>query len=1276
MAALEVLLFGGFQLRNDGEPLPPVPSRAARSLMAYLVLDRGVRHSRDRLAAQFWPDLPPARARRRLSHTLWQLQDALGELPGGWDHLQATTDAIAIDRDAPCWIDVEEFERRLDTVRAPAAEPRRASDRASLEQAVELYRGDFLAGHYDDWVLAEQQRLAQRHLDALSGLIGLARSTGDYAEALVFARRLTHHDPLREDAHREVMRLCTLLGRTSDALRQYERCREVLAEELGTEPAAATEQLYQRILRERDAVAAPRPPVQHPPFPTQLPLAGRDREREQGVAVLEQALAGRGGLVLVEADPGHGKSRLLAELVDDGLWRGFRTLQAVCRGPELAGPYAAVRQLLEPVLTPLRVEQLRHRVEPVWLGVVAQLLPSVAQALPPEQRQVPAVRSDEAAQRLRHALARTMAALAGLDPLLVVVDDLHWADDSSLQVLVDVAAQAPEHGLALLLGYRGEEARARPAVWDAVRDLDRRVRPVRIVLAPLDPEAVADVVRAVGRARGTEAELAARLHRETGGNPLFVVETLRMLTEADERGGSDPAGGDRDIGALPLPATIRDLVLDRLDGLSTEQRNVVDLAAVGGDGTDLDSLVAACDLPRLTVADATASLVGRALLCERDDGFGLQHEQIRRVVLEAMPAAARRALHRRFGDALEHHHPRAVDRLAHHFVAAGDHRKAVHYLRAAGRQAAGVHAYTAAEEYLRQAVETQRRRPASVSARFALLAEYSDVLDVLGDRAAQQDVVAELATLAAGSAAREVEARRRQALLEGHLGNHAAARVAATQAVELATSVGDEPLSATCRFALAQVLAWGGERRAAVPLFVRAVRAPGLPPATTVQIRTTLASVLRELQRYRAAALELDAALDLARSHAETREEAQALGVLGTVRMETGHATEATALYGQAIDRCRAIGFPRGEGINLVNRANVHYVRGLLAAALDDYQAAAGVFAQLADRRGEAAVRLNLGVVAHAVLGDDDRAVAELTAALDFFADAGDAPFEAAAREALAGVALRAGDTVAARRHVRTALALAAAGDDVRGHAQLLTRAAEVALAEGVPADAARSVREALALAERHALTEVAPWIRALQGRVHLASGDLPAAEQATASAVALLHDGVERPWLVHLAHHDVLRASGRDEAARRVAADAADSLGALLAGLPPDDRARAEDVPEHRRILTAAARVAAEVVTVRVAAATAPRGRPLRAAEYVEVEVALPPGPEAPDDPIQRRRWLLSRVVTQITDQGGAATTADLAGLLDVSEATVRRDLAALRSAGRPIETRGRRTG
>lgn len=1282
MPNVELVLFGGFQLRRHGEPLPPIPSRTARSLFAAVLVARGVRHSREHLAAQFWPDLPPARARRRLSHTLWQIQDALSDVSGDIGLLEVTSDTLAVRPGARYRIDVEDFERGLDQLRARRDAGRsRSRDLADLEQIVELYQGDFLAGHYDGWVLDEQQRLEQRYLDALTWLVELAGAQGAYEDALGYARRLTSQDPLREDAHREVMRLSTLLGRTSEALRQYERCREVLAEELGTAPSEATERLHRRIQRQRQLGTTAPAAAKPDPLPERLPLLGRERERGEAIGVLEHALTGTGGTVLVEGDAGAGVTRFLAELVDDAAWRGFEVLRAARRGPEPPSPYAVVRQLLEPALTPLRIAQLLPRISPVWLGLVGQVIPSIVPALPPEHRHPPPVRREEGAQRLRHAIEATLLALAELDPLCLVVDDLQDVDEASLHVLAAVAAVARDHRLAVLLGYRGEAARARPPVWETVRDVDRRTRTVRLELGPLDAFTVAELVRVLGRGRGLDPAIAPRVWRETGGNPLFVVETLRAVAETAAATGDDGSlvvADPDELGALPLPGSIRELVLGRLAPLSRETRTVLDLLAIGGTGTDLATLETASELPAVAVVDAAGALVRRSLATEVTAGFGLQHDQIRRVILDALSPAELAALHRRVGAALERHHPDATARLAHHFSEAGATREAVTYLRRAGQEAVAVHDHAAADGYLSAALAAQHGGPVSLAARAELVAEHEAVLDVLGDRQRQRAAVAEFVALAAGTPDREREALRRRASLEVQVGELAAAESDARRALDLA--VAGTGAYGEVLLTLAHVLALAGRRSEAVPVFELALAQPDLDPLVELEARTTAASVLRELQRFDEAAEELTEVLALAAARGLPREEAQALGVLGTIRMETGHGAEAAELYGRAIERCRAIGFRRGEGIHLVNEGVVRYWRGQVAGALTSYALAADVFAQLEDHRGVAAVRLNVAAACHGILGDDVRAERELDAALAHFTADGDVLFEAATRDVKAAVAIRAGALDVADAELERALALPGVRDHVWTTCQLLQRRVELRLAQGRVEDAMRDVAEGTALAETHHLAEVRGGFRSLAGVVHLAAGDGAAAVDAAADAVAAVAGGAERSYLVHLRHRDALAAVGRDAEAAAAAARAAEELRATLADLDEDQRRRAALVPEHRRILQLAGSGDGDVlvadVRTFVAAAGAPRGRALRPVELVEVAIDLDPGPDAPADPVQRRRALLRRVADQVVAQGGAATVGDLSRLLEVSEATVRRDLQALRRAGDAIETRGARSG
>ena len=1272
MQPLEVVLFGGFQLRCGDDDVPPLPSRAARSLLAYLATHRGVRHPRDHLVDRFWPELPPNRGRRRLSHTLWQVQDALSELRGEVDHLDVSADAIGFDPAVPCWVDVEEFTRGLDRARERrSTADARVRDLTDLEATVGLYRGEFLTGHDDPWIITERERLHQRYLEALGWLVGLAKAHAAYDDALVYARRLTNEDPLREDGHREVMRLSMLLGRTSDAIRQFERVQEVLAEELGAEPSAETVELHDRIVRRRRLS----PPAAAPtPLPERVPLIGRERERDRALTVLERAIGGRGGAVLVEGEPGVGTSRLLAEVVDDAGWRAFTTVTADCPSPDTAIAYGVIQDLLDDALTPLRVEQLRPRVGPVWLAEAARLAPALAAGHTITGHTRPAeLASSDGARRMRDALIRILAALAEVDPLLLVIDDAQWADLESLDVLSGLAEVVDDHRIVVVVGYRGDEARQRADIWEALRGIDRAMRPERLLLRPLDAFSTGELIRVLGRGHGVAGAAVTRLHRETGGNPRFLVETLRSLSEEQRL---EALAEDDPRLPLPVPGSIRDLLLERLERLAPEPRTVLDLAAVAAAPVSLELLADAGELPRTSLVDAVDRLVRGSELVPHGDAFVVHHEQLRRVAVEALDPASLTAAHRRLGDALHRIDPGASERLARHYVHAQMPQVAVGHLRQAARSAIDVHAYATAAAHLRLAREQLDLTPASVATRVEVLSELESVLDVLGERDAQRELLDELAVLADGVATREVEVARRRALLSGHLGDLEIGRAAADQAVAVAEQLAQPDALAGALVACASVSAWSGQLREAISTLERAA-ATAASPAVALSARAQLGSVLREAQRYRDAERVLEQVLVAAGADDAIREEIVALGGLGTVRMETGAAGDAIELYTRAIDRSVAVGFRRAEAIHRANRANANYVSGHIAAALDDNAQAAELFERLGDERGAAAVRLNRGTLLHTILGADDAAQRELVRASAVFEGPQDATFLPMCIDAQAAIELRAGQLARARELLSRAWTVAAA-DDAWTRVQLASRQAQLELAEGHPDRALAGLRPALDEADRHGLADLHTWLLGLTGQVLVACGDPTAALKHTMQAVQALDAGVERGYLVRHQHACALAAAGRHTEAQVVAETAAAELRAVLDELSADDRVGAEAVPEHRAVLAGVATPTASVTARRltVAAADAPLGRPLRGTELIEVVVDPVAVPDDPADPVARRRAVLARIADEVERQGGAPTVSDLAAALEVSPATVRRDLAALRSASREVRTRGSRAG
>src|SRR5262245_30112496 len=223
-------------------PLRP-PTQRVLALLGYLIAHHDVPHSRDKLVDLLWPDLAPRQGRRMLSDTLWRARRLLTP-PGHPDtpSLLIAGDTVALRPDSSLWIDLIAFEEYLHDLNE--------SDDGAVERlraAVELYRGDFVEECYDDWALYERERLRELYLSALQRLLAALTARGAYDQALLCALRLIAADPLREEAHRALMRLYHLLNRTEDALRAFEQCRALLEAELGVEPEAETLSLFEEL---------------------------------------------------------------------------------------------------------------------------------------------------------------------------------------------------------------------------------------------------------------------------------------------------------------------------------------------------------------------------------------------------------------------------------------------------------------------------------------------------------------------------------------------------------------------------------------------------------------------------------------------------------------------------------------------------------------------------------------------------------------------------------------------------------------------------------------------------------------------------------------------------------------------------------------------------------------------------------------------------------------------------------------------------------------------
>ncbi|NOY54505.1 MAG: tetratricopeptide repeat protein [Actinobacteria bacterium] len=1281
MEPLRVYLFGGFFMERAGKALPPIASRVGRSLFAHLVMHRGRPLQRDLLAGSFWPDLPEGRARRRLSHTLWQIQDTVSD--GSASHLATTADTLAFDTTAPYWLDVEEFDHLFDSLEISRRDTQlgRAGDAAALRACVELYRGDFLAGFFDNWVVVEQDHYRQRYLVALSRLVEVTKAQGAYEEALAHARRLTHHDPLREEAHQEVMRLCFLLGRTSDAVQQFERCRSVLAEELGTEPSEPTVELYRRILRQRRAAIRPLQGEERATLlgsRSGIPFVGREEERRSLIGHLERVLAGPGGVVLVEGEPGIGKTRLALEAADAARWRGFEVSWGTCVQGTLR-PFGPLVEVLESI-SPLRAEQLSEQLKPVWLTEAMRLAPRLGKRNVLPSTSTP-LRPAEESTRMQEALVLTLGALGRIAPHLVIVDDVHWADQDTLGVLTQLGPRLAESRILLLLLYRSEEGRGDPEVWDVLRDLDRVAGLGRVVLSPLSVFELGDMVKAILGLTSMEPMVAARLHRRTGGNVLFTLETLLALRDQGlfEVGG-DPGGVlERELAGrtIAVAPRVRSVIDARTSLLGEHAHAVFKVAAVCGGAVDLAMLAAVVGLPRASVLDAMDDLIHRGLIREEGDSrYRVSHDLVREVVYESLDEGHRVELHRRVAAALVDIDAEDVDAIGYHYWEGGIPERAAHFLLEAGIRAEELHAFATARQHFQAAQEAAAYAKWLPGDRYRLAGHLETVLSVLGRRNEQAEVIEGMARLVEERPSLRGDLERRRAWLLAHTGRFAEAEKSARQSVDAERRRGDRGALAAALVALGTCQRWSGHPLEAVSQLEAAVVAARGDDQRRAEAHIELGSTLVEVQRSTEALPHLERALALFEKSSDLRGEAEVFGSKARALRQLGDTDGSLVHYGRAIEICQKIGYRHGEGVNWVNQSNLHYFLGQVAGALSGYEQAARIFAELGDLRGEAMVRVNAASVRQSLLGDCRRATADAQRAMTHFLNIGDRARQAQCMEVLAGVALLQDRPDEAERLLEESyLTLTGTGNRFL-EGQHLRSLALLHLATGNHQDALVALDRADRICVETGLVSLAVELLSIRGATLLAGGHVQEAFAVTRQAVEQLVPGVERVHLIHHRHAVAARAAGQRQEARRAAAEAYRLLNATLQGLPAEDREGAlERVAEHREIVAAWNQYSPHTVEVLLPAAGTPIGRALADDELRQVTwTVTDPEDEQVSSPIDRRRRRLWRLMTEAGDQGAVPSIDQLAGVLNVSASTVGRDLVALRNAGHRLATRGQK--
>jgi DNA-binding SARP family transcriptional activator/tetratricopeptide (TPR) repeat protein len=673
---LRVRLFGRFALEAEGVALPMPERRRACALLGWLALHPGM-HPRSEVAGRFWPDVLDASARKSLRTELVAVRHSLGAAGDG--ALVATREMVGLAGDG-VFVDAREFERL-------AREGR-------LEEAVGLCDGELLPGLDAEWVYDAREAHRRRLGDVLARLAADAEAAGALKHAIRVSRRRVELDPLHEDAQRELMRRLIAAGEIAAARVAFDDLSRRLRTELRVPPSAETRGLVESI----HAVAAGVPP----PLPASLarvdrsPFVGREDALGWLQSEWSQARRGAGRLAVIAGEPGIGKTRLASELARAAHREGAVVLLGRCH-EEVLISYQPFVEALGRYAADVSPEVLFGQLGTSG-GELARLVPGLAQAF----SDPPGPAGDPDAERFRmFEAARSVIARASQAwPVLLLLEDLHWADKPTSLLLAHLVRSLQTQRVLVLGTYRETELGEPLAA--VLADVHRERALERLRLGSLHRGEVATMIAAwLGRTPPTH--FAHALHRETEGNPFFIEEVLRHLIEV---GAIDATEWDRlaSFTELGIPDGVREAIERRLATLTPEARRVLTHAAVIGRSFSIDVLEPLAGEP---VLEALEEAAGHRIVEEEPGAptrYAFAHALIQETLYASLSGSRRVALHRRIGAILEQQPDPPLGELAYHFVAAAE-PKAVEYSSRAGRRALAALAYEEAVGHFERALE-------------------------------------------------------------------------------------------------------------------------------------------------------------------------------------------------------------------------------------------------------------------------------------------------------------------------------------------------------------------------------------------------------------------------------------------------------------------------------------------------------------------------------------------------------------------------------------------
>jgi DNA-binding SARP family transcriptional activator len=706
---LRIQLLGGFQVSLGARGIDDAAwrLRKVKALIKLLALAPGHSLAREHLMDLLWENLEPDAASNNFRKALHIARHALEpELSGPSRLLHVQGDVLVLKPEGPLWVGVEAFE-------AAAAAARRSRDPHRYEGAVDLYRGDLLPEDpYEDWAVRRRDALREEYTAVLLELAELYEARGDPARAIGALRRVVTNDPVHEEAHAALMRLYAQTGQRHQALRQYQRLSDALRQELDAAPDAAATELHRRIMTDLASAPVPAP---YSAAGTASPgteramrvsrLVGRDREMDRLEEALDTLFEGQGELILLIGEAGVGKSRLALEVARRAMRRGALSLGGAAYDYEQQLAYGPFVEALVSFAGQIQSPELHALLEGI-APEITLLAPAIGLMLGTSH--APDAGGTLDRHRLFAAVAALLARLEARSPVVIVLDDLHAADEASLQLLHYIARAARRAPRLLIATVRSDELAESSRLAQLLTDFHRAGLGLRLDLSRLGRRDSAILVTTLLGNGPSARKVAETVYDLAAGNPLYTEEAVRTLREGGQLQQVD-GRWQLATSELPVPGPLAERMVARVARLGATSKQALETLAVVGQDASYPLLQRATDLPEAAMLDAMNDCLRRNILEESPRGYRFGHPLYRAALYERLSQARRASLHGRIAQAIETLYPAQLpahaEVLAHHHGLSHAPGRAVPHLIVAGNRAASVYANEAAIHYYRRALD-------------------------------------------------------------------------------------------------------------------------------------------------------------------------------------------------------------------------------------------------------------------------------------------------------------------------------------------------------------------------------------------------------------------------------------------------------------------------------------------------------------------------------------------------------------------------------------------